>query len=252
MIHQNAGDCKGAVKILSGFLLPLIFSRSGDEGQLLSPGQGLDLPLPGHGRRRGGAGLPVGQGHRQVGSGVAPALPRLVGLQPPGQVVGPAGVQAALAAAEDVNAVHFPSRKARRAASRGTSPARAAAARSSYSGLLFSTPYPAPAFRRTGPHSVSTGGAFRSTARAYRAQSTRRTPKVVVWRRISAASRSPSSGRHRHRSRTPGRPFFIWRGIQLTSRAPAARSRYAAKPRSSPVMSSILARSSVTVSLGPW
>ena len=71
---------------------------------------------------------------------------------------------------------------------------------------------------------------------------------LVVWRSISPAMRSLSCSRQRMQSITPGRDFFIPTGTVNASSAPAASSSSSAKPTASPVMSSTLQLSSVTVS----
>ena len=77
------------------------------ESFFLLPGQLLDLPLPPHGFLLGVEGLMVGQRDRPPGTGVLGGSACVVGGQPLVQIVGPAGIEGAVAAAQNVGVVHL-------------------------------------------------------------------------------------------------------------------------------------------------
>lgn len=77
-------------------------SLAADQGQLFLAAQLLDGPLPGHGGLFCGKAFPVDQGHRTPGAGVFGAPSGVVGGETLCQVIGPAGVQAAVGAAKDI------------------------------------------------------------------------------------------------------------------------------------------------------
>src|SRR5699024_4190851 len=73
----------------NGSLLPR--RSGGDQDQLLPAAELLNGPFPFPCLLRRGHSLLVRQRHRQMGADILPALPTLVGCQPPGQIIGPPG-----------------------------------------------------------------------------------------------------------------------------------------------------------------
>ena len=73
-----------------------------DQLQLFLPRHPLDMPLTAHGLVPGLVSFRVNERHRQAGAGVFAALARCVVTQALVKIVGPAGVQRPVSAAEDV------------------------------------------------------------------------------------------------------------------------------------------------------
>ena len=76
-----------------------------NQPELLAPAQVLDLPLPPHGGLLCFKHLMIDQGDRPAGAGVFGASAGVVGGQTLFQVVGPACVECAVGAAEDIGIV---------------------------------------------------------------------------------------------------------------------------------------------------
>ena len=100
---------------------------------------------------------------------------------------------------------------------------RAMRAKSSYSYLRLSTPYPAECFTRTIPYEVSISSIRRF--RVYLLLLFSLMPRVVVCLNISLTIFSRSSSRQMTQSITPGRDFFIPMGTVNASSAPSVKIR---------------------------
>ena len=120
--------------------------------------------------------------------------------------------------------------------------AAARRAQSAYSGATLTTRPPSrPSLTRTLPPGSDTVITRRSSI--HLRTGIPRTPRVEVSRHSSSRTAASVPGVQSTDRVMPGRPFFMWIGVNQTSAAPASNSRSSTQGASSGVMSSRLASS---------